>query len=747
MAGTGIGVMLRKIFTRMSECSIHPSDTENDANIKRTATPVACLFLFVFPWLVVQWVAESEKSLFPLVAALIYNAAVLWYLGGAFSRCLPFGLVLDVGIPLFTVGILANDFGAVSAGNSRMVSMVVVALDFALLYERDHIPPYLICMTIAYLILERIEAVTTMGLYEASDIEVVDLCNCANPPCGVSPAEGLKGLFIFMMVFMVDFFLTRMFASGLRTQLKRMNASVGIAAIIAGKLAQYDVEGAEAALSETTHAEDLDLPKEMAESFRQLLYNLKSYRPYLPQSCLLPMESSSEESPPLENSGREPLAMPPRVILRSFSQIGGIPAPGSAQSFQSFGSPRLGAHPSSPGPSRADSGPSPRSFASPPQLFTVLAVSSDPDTPLSTPPRSLPKQRSGSDGDPELGGLGVVGSLSTAPQTQELHSHWGHQSLSRSRSLKFKPKKSRVSLACANRIGYLVASGGFESPAHQDWMANDVEQWCHVVLPAKGVVDLISGDKRYASFNARHTCSGHSRAAISVLWGRGDSGDDWGERGARTRWTGAVVTGSAVGGDFGSSTMLRFMVLGPVASSLHPLERLAAKWRIHVLIDEEAQGSAFDTWEGLLLGAVMYEKRTPKAIYIYTVTAPRRPMGAIDAEEGGYHEWMYSLAEIPDGANTQRNDDTAARIKAEMEAAYRHPLQTPMSAELASPPGVVWDLADVGITPWATQGHSEGGTGGMESNGARGRSGQGSITLTTSRGACSDSEATINGSK
>eukprot|EP00756_Hemistasia_phaeocysticola_P029735 Hpha_TRINITY_DN16249_c0_g5::TRINITY_DN16249_c0_g5_i1::g.12646::m.12646 len=66
-------------------------------------------------------------------------------------------------------------------------------------------------------------------------------------------------------------------------------------------------------------------------------------------------------------------------------------------------------------------------------------------------------------------------------------------------------KRSRVSLAVANMIGYL-SSGDLAGEANSKWLCSDVERWCTAVASAKGVVDLIGGDRRYASFNARQVC-------------------------------------------------------------------------------------------------------------------------------------------------------------------------------------------------------------------------------------------------
>eukprot|EP00756_Hemistasia_phaeocysticola_P035319 Hpha_TRINITY_DN16575_c5_g2::TRINITY_DN16575_c5_g2_i2::g.135814::m.135814 len=132
-------------------------------------------------------------------------------------------------------------------------------------------------------------------------------------------------------------------------------------------------------------------------------------------------------------------------------------------------------------------------------------------------------------------------------------------------------------------VGYLK-SFQLEEVDNKRWIEADVERWCVAVAAARGVVDMIGGDRRYASFNARRQCKGHASAAVEVLSSRGTLRQSRG-------WTGCVVSGPAVCGSFGCATTMRFMVLGGVSSSLHPLERIAAQWRIKVLTDSEAHSS------------------------------------------------------------------------------------------------------------------------------------------------------------
>eukprot|EP00756_Hemistasia_phaeocysticola_P036393 Hpha_TRINITY_DN16640_c1_g1::TRINITY_DN16640_c1_g1_i2::g.183719::m.183719 len=64
-------------------------------------------------------------------------------------------------------------------------------------------------------------------------------------------------------------------------QLRRVEASVDVAGVVAAALARYDVDTAQRAIEGGD-----DLPVELADSYRVLLANLRSYRVYLPEIIL-----------------------------------------------------------------------------------------------------------------------------------------------------------------------------------------------------------------------------------------------------------------------------------------------------------------------------------------------------------------------------------------------------------------------------------------------------------------------------
>eukprot|EP00756_Hemistasia_phaeocysticola_P033652 Hpha_TRINITY_DN16476_c2_g1::TRINITY_DN16476_c2_g1_i2::g.160528::m.160528 len=298
-------------------------------------------------------------------------------------------------------------------------------------------------------------------------------------------------------------------------------------------------------------------------------------------------------------------------------------------------------------------------------LCEVSADDHDRDASVSPPasPRSV------NHNDPDM-----ISSLECSPNA--------HMRTSESKVMKTVPRHARVSLVAANMLGYLTRSAGaheLDGETNEDWIAADVEQWCASVLGVKGIVDLMSGDRRYASFNARQHCSDHASAAVEVLSLREDR-----------VWSGCVVTGQVVCGDFGSFSVLRFMVLGGVASSLHPFERIAARWCIKGLADVAAYSSSCYQWQGTLLAALFVPKRGSAPLRVFSMTT-RRPQGQ---EE----EWMYALQRMEaspcEGPNAQRE----AQIKECLREGV--PEGDVAAEESAREDTVVWRVTEVGLSDY-----------------------------------------------
>jgi len=235
----------------------------------------------------------------------------------------------------------------------------------------------------------------------------------------------------------------------------------------------------------------------------------------------------------------------------------------------------------------------------------------------------------------------------------------------------------KVSLAASNVVGYLSMSLAGEQ--HKLWMAVDVERWYRAVASVRGVVDLISGDRRYASFNARRSCARHSDAAIGVLFDRESS----------SQRTGCAMTGRAVCGNFGSAGVQRFMVLGAVASSLHTFERIAAAWNIRVLVEGETCATEMNTWNARLIAGLFLPKREPATVLAYRVESKRS--GAEDIWDGP-QVWMSD----EEGEFSRTNRLQKELIEQEFDRLRLSPV------EAGTGEGVVFNVREVGLFAGAT---------------------------------------------
>eukprot|EP00756_Hemistasia_phaeocysticola_P033668 Hpha_TRINITY_DN16476_c5_g1::TRINITY_DN16476_c5_g1_i1::g.160556::m.160556 len=514
--------------------------------------------------------------------------ASVFFLVTAFLNLAPARYVLDIFLVLTTVGIWGMDLeNKTMSGSFRSWSFIILVLDASLVFHRSRIQFFIIPGTLLYLLLIEVESVSRIGLFDmgywGTSAEESSSCNCASPPCAQKVMGGCVVFGCVCLIFLVDFYLTRGFASSLRFQLRSIESSVLVSEDVAAALANYDVDTADTAI-----AKGENLPPKLKASYGRLLCNLRSYRAYLPHSCLVQHTSHEDEE------GAE-----------------------------------------------------------------------DDETPRPSIP-SLPLSEDSRDST-------ASGFASHASSTSE--------TFGRTSSLKVDKKRCRASLAAGNMVGYLTNMGDLDGWSHDTWMRDDVEKWCSTVVALKGVVDLIGGDRRFASFNARQGCMGHASAALEALWSRGEGGE----------WSGCVVTGQAVCGDYGSSSVLRFMVLGRTPSSLYPLERIAAQWRIKALADAEAYSAACYTWDGKVLGAVFVAKRSEKPLFLYNMTSRRQQGG------GGAEEWMYELEGMEQSVHEDHNKATKALIKAKldaMETADR--VRTTSESEAAT---LVWTVNDVGMDP------------------------------------------------
>ena len=236
------------------------------------------------------------------------------YMAGTTSAILAFaigvGLVL-CRVPL-TTPIVVGTMYSVTASilmwdlNARTISfeqwpMLVLVIDMLLVMQ---VPTRytlgLVCFIVMWLVLMSVEASFRFGLFDLPGLPKqegeygrLDYANrefaCEKLPCPMpflSPT-----LFAPLSVFVLDFIVTRGFARQVLKEQASMERTINAVQEIASLLARYDVEKVAELLEEHEH----ELPVGMTVALRALEKNLRSYKAYLPQTCLLGDETEGED--------------------------------------------------------------------------------------------------------------------------------------------------------------------------------------------------------------------------------------------------------------------------------------------------------------------------------------------------------------------------------------------------------------------------------------------------------------------
>eukprot|EP01063_Lacrimia_lanifica_P018546 TRINITY_DN2544_c0_g5_i1.p1 TRINITY_DN2544_c0_g5~~TRINITY_DN2544_c0_g5_i1.p1 ORF type:complete len:648 (+),score=129.56 TRINITY_DN2544_c0_g5_i1:70-2013(+) len=155
-----------------------------------------------------------------------------------------------------------------------------------------------LCMAL-WLVVTSVESGYRFGLYDLPGLAPEDqrrrTTECASPPCPV--ASWKEGMMMTVLVFLLDFSITRGFAIEVGAKRAALEESVDVARLLAQHLAAYDLDAADRCLQAGK------LPADMAAVFNDLLANLKTYRPFLPDS-LFPgddegkVSDEEEDAPP-----------------------------------------------------------------------------------------------------------------------------------------------------------------------------------------------------------------------------------------------------------------------------------------------------------------------------------------------------------------------------------------------------------------------------------------------------------------
>ena len=190
--------------------------------------------------------------------------------------------------------------------NARALSQVqwpllVLAIDMLLVMQ---VPTRyslgLVCLVVIWLVVLAVEESFRFGLFDMSWMPPQqgeygrhkhkdDRFSCEKLPCGHPfPSAALVPS---LAVFVLDFIVTRGFAHEVLKEQASMERTISTVQEIASLLAGYDVEKVAKLLEEHKH----ELPKGMTVALHALEKNLRLYKAYLPQTCLLVDEAVYED--------------------------------------------------------------------------------------------------------------------------------------------------------------------------------------------------------------------------------------------------------------------------------------------------------------------------------------------------------------------------------------------------------------------------------------------------------------------
>ena len=201
---------------------------------------------------------------------------------------------------LVAVGFLLLDFGG-RAMSVTQWPLLVLVIDMLLVMQ---VPARyslgLVCFIVLWLLLLGVEESFRFGLFDLPVMPAQEgeygrqyfhdmRYHCATLPCPVTfPSSGLMGS---LTVFVIDFIVTRGFAHEVLKEQASMERTINTVQEIASLLASYDVEK----VAELLEAHRDELPEGMSAALRALEKNLRSYKAYLPQTCLLVGEEVADE--------------------------------------------------------------------------------------------------------------------------------------------------------------------------------------------------------------------------------------------------------------------------------------------------------------------------------------------------------------------------------------------------------------------------------------------------------------------
>ena len=263
--------------------------------IKRKKLVIITIVVLFFPALLMLY-RTSEQERFILLYVCFYVVfitifAFVWVVG---LRLQVTDRFLQCFLGLYAIGIALSDIEVSILLEEPSWPLFVVIIDLLLVCEAPHNTTLIIVSgCIVLLCVKASEKIFRYGLFDFefgyySQATRRQNFECEKLPCRRSFLNGFSNLSVELGVFLMDFVCTRGFAITVLEEKNRILASIEAANHIAISLSRFDLESSEELL------DDSSIPTDLKVAFQQILNNLRTYKPYLPQSCF-PFDDDTDD--------------------------------------------------------------------------------------------------------------------------------------------------------------------------------------------------------------------------------------------------------------------------------------------------------------------------------------------------------------------------------------------------------------------------------------------------------------------
>ena len=229
-------------------------------------------------------------------------------------------LLLEAVSYCYVVAMLFHDWSSRRIGGQPVWPFAILILDMCLVNQLPlRVTRNAVIIICIWLIAVQVMAV--LGDWGPGVTDTPRICDCENPPCAIGAFVGSSYAVLDLGVLLVDFYLTRNFASQVVKEKSAMQNTINAVQCIASHLADYDLDAVSKLLKEDD-VSGTPLPSEIRSALRSLHQNLTVYKPYLPNALFEQDSDSGERKKTPENHST------PRAPPRSSSPRVLVPAPG-----------------------------------------------------------------------------------------------------------------------------------------------------------------------------------------------------------------------------------------------------------------------------------------------------------------------------------------------------------------------------------------------------------------------------------